>query len=166
MEPRRRQGIWEVSLSRQGLARSSSRRPDDVGRYTGQSPTDLWQQALLRSCTSGGGIVMCPFCGHRLTGTQTKSCTKHSCLLAAKRARSHARRQADPSKRRVPKSKHDGRTWEFPPELEYLDQDRGIMAEQMLKAQSNPVLRHSILMKRAARWERLKERLQVLRTPS
>jgi hypothetical protein len=163
VEPRRRQGVWEVSLSGQGPAGASSRRAGTLGPCTGQGPTDLRQQALLRSGTSGGGIVMCPFCGHRLSGTQTKSCTKRLCLLAAKRARAHARRQTDPSKRREPKGKDDGRTLEFPPELEYLDQDPGITPEQMLTAKTDPALRRLVLDRRATRQARLRERLGSLR---
>jgi hypothetical protein len=102
--------------------------------------------------------MTCPFCGQGLTGTRTVSCSTRACMLAAKRARGRARLEADPSKHSKGKRHDDGRSWDFPPELEYLDQDPGITVEQMLRVPEDPALRRLTLTKRAARWERLGRR--------
>jgi len=164
VEPRRCQGVWAVPLQGQGLARASRSRPGVMGRCARQSSPDMRQQALLLPCASGGGIVMCQFCGHRLSGTRAVSCSERDCLRAAKRARSRARKAADrnPDGRPLRTRRSDGRTMEFPPELDYLDRDPGITAEQMAAARHDPGLRRMILARRANRTTRLQERLKAL----
>lgn len=108
--------------------------------------------------------MKCQFCGHQLTGTQTKTCSKRACLLSAKRARSRARREAD-SENRPPRNRDDdGRTWDFPPELEYLNRDPGIPVELMLRVRHDATLRVMMLEKRAARNLKILQRLKVLAT--
>lgn len=117
------------------------------------------QEAPLRASTSGGQVMKCQFCGDQLSGTQIKSCSARACVLAAKRARGRARLAADPSIRLKRKRHDDDRSWDFPPELEYLDQDPGITVEQMAAARRDPVLRQHIVLGRLARQARLRARL-------
>lgn len=104
--------------------------------------------------------MTCQFCGQELSGTRTKTCAKRECLLAATSARARARREVAPPP--VRKKKSDGRTIEFPPELEYLNQDPGITVEQMQRARTDPTLRLEVLRSRAARQARLSTRLKII----
>lgn len=85
------------------------------------------------------------------------------CMLAVRRARGRARLEADPTKRLKNKCHEEGRTWVFPPELDYLDTDPGITVEQMLQSRSEVPLRVAVLRSRAERNSRLQERLKALR---
>lgn len=106
--------------------------------------------------------MTCPFCDQPLLETQTVSCSRRPCVLAAKRARGRARREADPTKRLKSSRDADGRAWNFPPELEYLDQDAGIGVDQMARCRTDPTFRMIVLTRRARRANRLKERIAAV----
>lgn len=102
--------------------------------------------------------MTCPFCGNLLPATRKVTCSESECRNAAKRMRQRARDERQPKPPRVTYP-GDGRTWDFPPELEYLDQDPGLPIDQLRKVNADGRLQRVLLAKRALRRQRLKERL-------
>lgn len=99
----------------------------------------------------------CQFCGDVLNENQSVTCSREPCRKEAKKERRRRRKtQTNPDQQR--KRVDDGRPWDFPAELEYLDQDPGLTIEQMMLVPRDPMLRRLALTKRTARWERLRER--------
>lgn len=100
--------------------------------------------------------MRCQFCGDVLNLNQSVTCSPETCRKAAKRVRQ--RRRQGRSMVPVRQEAEDEVSWEFPPELEYLNQDPGISVGQMLEARLLPALRRSIVARREARSARLRDR--------
>lgn len=101
--------------------------------------------------------MRCQFCSGVLEPHQSVACSREPCRKAAKKVRRRRRRA---SALPIADTVADGRSGEFPPELEYLNQDPGITIEQLWMFKRPP---QALLTKRAMRRRRLLERLAEVR---